>query len=64
MSYLPDMFTCCACLTCLTLLTYRLSFKEDIMKELDWMDEMTKKRAIQKLDEMDQVTLIGKIRLG
>jgi hypothetical protein len=34
------------------------------MKELDWMDEMTKKRAIQKLDEMDQVTSIGKIILG
>jgi predicted metalloendopeptidase len=32
----------------------RKAFKEDILQPLDWMDESTKKRAVEKLDNMGQ----------
>ena len=32
----------------------RKVFKEDILENLDWMDENTKQRASEKLDQMDQ----------
>ena len=35
------------------------AFKEDILGKLDWMDEKTKARAIQKLSQMDQMIAYG-----
>ena len=32
----------------------RTAFKEDILKNLDWMDDTTKERAETKLEKMDQ----------
>jgi hypothetical protein len=32
----------------------RTAFKEDILENLDWMDDKTKKRARAKMEKMDQ----------